>query len=124
VYAVEPFGFDDTAQSLAAGKRCRAAPGGSTLCDGLMAAMPGAITFAINRRELAGALVVDDLEVRAAMAFAARRLKLVLEPSGAAALAAVLADPPRGRRCIGVMLSGGNVDAELFAEVLREDESP
>jgi len=123
VYAVEPYGFDDTAQSLAAGKRSRAAPGGQTLCDGLMAAMPGAITFAVNRRELAGALVVDDLEVRAAMAFAARRLKLVLEPSGAAALAAVLADLPRGRRCIGVMLSGGNVDAELFADVLRSSDS-
>jgi threonine dehydratase len=119
VYAVEPQGFDDTAQSLAAGKRCRAAAGGATLCDGLMAAMPGAITFAINRRELAGALVVDDADVRSAMALAAQHLKLVLEPSGAAALAAVLAAPPRARRCIGVVLSGGNVDPDLFADVLR-----
>ncbi|HEY9182715.1 MAG TPA: pyridoxal-phosphate dependent enzyme, partial [Gammaproteobacteria bacterium] len=122
VYAVEPQGFDDTAQSLAAGKRCRAARTGTTLCDGLMAAMPGAITFAVNRRELAGALVVDDAQVRAAMAFGARRLKLVLEPSGAAALATVLATPPRARRCIAVMLSGGNVDAELLAEALRSEE--
>jgi threonine dehydratase len=118
VYAVEPQGFDDTGLSLAAGKRCRAAPGGTTLCDGLMVAMPGAITFAINRRELAGALTVDDTQVRAAMAFAARSLKLVLEPSGAAALAAVLAAPPREHRCIAVMLSGGNVDPQLFADVL------
>jgi len=119
VYAVEPQGFDDTAQSLAAGKRCRAASSGTTLCDGLMVAMPGAITFAVNRRELAGALTVDDAQVRAAMAFAAQRLKVVLEPSGAAALAAVLATPPRDRRCIAVMLSGGNVDTELFSDVIR-----
>jgi len=119
VYAVEPRGFDDTAQSLAAGKRCRIAPGGATLCDGLMAAMPGAITFAVNRRELAGAIAVDDAQVRTAMSFAAHHLKVVLEPSGAAALAAVLATPPRERRCIAVMLSGGNVDADLFADVLR-----
>jgi len=122
VYAVEPQGFDDTAQSLAAGKRCRAVAAGTTLCDGLMAAMPGAITFAVNRRELAGALVVDDQQVRAAMAFGARRLKLVLEPSGAAALAAVLATKPRAQRCIAVMLSGGNVDARLLAEALGSAE--
>jgi threonine dehydratase len=122
VYAVEPQGFDDTARSLAAGKRCRAAPKGTTLCDGLMAAMPGAITFAVNRRELAGALVVDDEQVRGAMAFGARRLKLVLEPSGAAALAAVLATKPRAKRCIAVMLSGGNVDAGLLAEALGAAE--
>jgi threonine dehydratase len=119
VYAVEPRGFDDTARSLAAGERLAVAPGGATLCDGLMAAMPGAITFAINRRELAGALVVDDAAVERAMALAARHLKVVLEPSGAAALAAVLAARPRGRRCVAVLLSGGNVDAELLAGVLR-----
>jgi threonine dehydratase len=83
-----------------------------------MVAMPGAITFAINRRELAGALTVDDAQVRTAMTFAAQRLRVVLEPSGAAALAAVLATPPRDRRCVAVILSGGNVDTELFANVL------
>lgn len=119
VYAVEPQGFDDTAQSLAAGKRCRAVSSGTTLCDGLMVAMPGAITFAVNRRELAGALTVDDAQVRAAMAFAAQRLKVVVEPSGAAALAAVLETPPRDRRCVAVMLSGGNVDTGLFSDVIR-----
>jgi threonine dehydratase len=119
VYAVEPRGFEDHAASLAAGERRTVAPGGTTLCDALRAPTPGAITFAINKRELAGALVVDDAQVRAAMALAARHLKLVLEPSGAAALAAVLGESqPRGP-CVAVVLSGGNVDAELFADVLR-----
>jgi threonine dehydratase len=73
----------------------------------------------VNRRELAGALAVDDADVRRAMALAAAHLKVVLEPSGAAALAAVLAGPPRARRAVGVVLSGGNVDAKLFAAVLE-----
>jgi threonine dehydratase len=120
VYAVEPQGYDDTAQSLAAGERRVLAAGAPpTICDGLRAPTPGAITFAINRRELAGALSVDDRQVRAAMALAAEQLKVVVEPSGAAALAAVLAAPPQGRSCVAVILSGGNVDAELLASALR-----
>jgi threonine dehydratase len=119
VYAVEPRGFEDTAASLAADERRGFSPGGTTLCDGLRAPLPGAITFAINRRELAGACAVDDEQIRAAMAVAAQHLRVVVEPSGAAALAAVLAEPrPRGR-CLGVVLSGGNVDPDLFADVLR-----
>ncbi len=119
VYAVEPRGFEDTAASLAAGERRPVAAGGSTLCDGLRAPLQGAIPFAINRAKLAGALAVDDARIREAMALAAQQLKLVLEPSGAAALAAVLAARPPRAKCIGVVLSGGNVDAELFADVLR-----
>jgi threonine dehydratase len=119
VYAVEPRGFEDHAASLAAGERRPVPAGGTTLCDGLRAPLPGAITFAINRRELAGALAVDDAQVRGALAFAAEHFKLVLEPSGAAALAALLAErAPRGK-CVAVVLSGGNVDSELFADVLR-----
>ena len=119
VYAVEPRGFEDHAASLAAGERRAVAAGGTTLCDGLRAPLPGAITFAINRHELAGALAVDDEQVREAMAVAAEQLKVVVEPSGAAALAAVLAEKePRGS-CMGVVLSGGNVDSELLTDVLR-----
>ena len=119
VLAVEPRGFEDHAASLAAGERRSVAPGGTTLCDGLRAPLPGAITFAINRRALAGAVGVDDDQVRVAMAVAARELKVVVEPSGAAALAAVLAEPrPRGA-CIAVVLSGGNVDTVLLTDVLR-----
>jgi threonine dehydratase len=118
VYAVEPVGYTDTALSLAAGERRKVDGLAPTLCDGLRAPMPGAITFAINRRELAGALAVDDAAVCEAMALAARHLKLVLEPSGAAALAAVLRQPPQERACVGVILSGGNVDPELLASTL------
>jgi threonine dehydratase len=85
-----------------------------------MAPVTGAITFAINRRELAGALAVDDAQIRAAMVVAARHLKVVVEPSGAAGLAAVLAEPRPVGACIAVVLSGGNVDLELLAGVLRE----
>ena len=120
VYAVEPRGFEDLAASLAAGERRTVAPGATTLCDGLRAPTPGAIAFAINRRALAGALAVDDEQVREAMLMAAEHLRVVVEPSGAAALAAVLAErEPRGK-CVGVVLSGGNVDAELLADVLLD----
>jgi len=121
VYAVEPRGFEDLAASLAAGERRTVAPGGTTLCDGLRAPTPGAITFAIARRTLAGALAVDDAQIREAMAVAARHLKLVVEPSGAAALAAVLAEAPPIGSCVAVILSGGNVDADLLADVLRNN---
>ena len=119
VYAVEPRGFEDLNASLAAGERRTNPPGGTTLCDGLRAPTPGAITFAINRRELAGALAVDDEQIRGAMALAAQQLKVVVEPSGAAALAAVLAAPPQTAECIAVVLSGGNVGTDLFTDVLR-----
>jgi threonine dehydratase len=119
VYAVEPRGFEDLAASLAAGERRTVAPGATTLCDGLRAPTPGAITFAINRLALDGALAVDDLQIREAMFVAAQHLKVVLEPSGAAALAALLAYPPRAGSCVAAVLSGGNVDAELLADVLR-----
>jgi len=119
VYAVEPRGFEDLAASLAAGERRRVAPGANTLCDGLRAPTTGAITFAILKRELAGARAVDDAQVRAAMALAAEHLKVVVEPSGAAAFAAVLAEPRPIGDCIAVVLSGANVDAELLAEVLH-----
>jgi len=120
VYAVEPKGYDDHARSLVAGERVRGEGGHTTLCDGLRAPLPGEITFAINRQELAGAVTVDDSAVRAAMAAAVQHLKIVVEPSGAAALAAVLASPSRDNRCVGVILSGGNVDPPLLADILRE----
>lgn len=120
VFAVEPEGFDDTRRSLAAGERQRLVPGARTLCDGLMVSTPGIVTFAVNRRELAGVLTVADAAVRAAMALAAEHLKVVLEPSGAAALAALLSEPPRGYGTVAVLFSGGNVDLRLFAAVLAE----
>ncbi len=119
IFAVEPAGWDDTARSLAAGERLPILPGGSTFCDALLSNMPGEITFAINRPGLSGALVVTDDEVLAAIRFAFDHLKLVVEPGGAVALAALLAGHfDASGRTVGIVISGGNVDPATFARAL------
>lgn len=119
IYAVEPMGFDDTGRSLKAGARQSNEPGQDSICDALLAPMPGELTFSINRELLAGGLTVSDDDVRAAMGFAFRALKLVVEPGGAAALAALLAGRLDCRgKIVGIVLSGGNVDPEIFAAAL------
>ncbi len=119
LYSVEPGDFDDTARSLDAGSRVRNAPGKMTICDAIVTPMPGEITFPINHRLLAGGLSVNDDEVRAAVGFAARTLKLVVEPGGAVALAAVLAGKLDFREKTAVaVLSGGNIDLALLAQIL------
>jgi threonine dehydratase len=119
VWSAEPEGFDDHRRSLAAGERVRNAPGAHSICDALLAPMPGEITFAVNRQLLSGGLAVSDEEVRAAIGYAARSLKLVVEPGGAVALACVLSGKLATRgRTVAVVLSGGNVDDALLAEVL------
>ena len=119
VFAVEPETADDTGRSLAAGERLANAPGGSQFCDALLAPMPGALTFAVNRTHLAGAVAVSDDDVVAAMAFAFLHLKLVVEPGGAVALAALLSGKFDARgRVVGAVLSGGNVDPAVFARAL------
>ena len=124
VFAVEPDGWDDTARSLAGGA-VAAAPGGSGLCDALMVPTPGALTFAINRTRLAGGVTVSDDEVLAAMAFAFTHLKLVVEPGGAVALAALLSGRFSARgRVVGAVLSGGNVDPAVFARALAVADRP
>jgi len=117
VYAVEPAGFDDTARSLAAGHRVANAPGERSFCDALLTPEPGELTFAINRRLLAGGIVVTDAEVARAVAFAFRELKVVLEPGGAVALAAALEGRVEGE-AFGIVCSGGNVGADTFARCL------
>ena len=121
VYAVEPAESDDTTRSLLSGVRERNAPGGSLLCDALLTEQPGALTFSINQSRLAGGLVVTDAEVLDAMRFAFLELKLVIEPGGVVALAALLAGriDVRGRR-VGAVLSGGNVDPATFARALSD----
>ena len=110
VYCVEPAGWDDTARSLRSGRRESNDMQGSHFCDALLTPTPGALTFSLNSKLLAGGLVVSDDDVRAAMAFAARHLKLIVEPGGAVALAALLAGRFEARGLtIGVVLSGGNV---------------
>jgi threonine dehydratase len=120
IFAVEPEGFDDTARSLAAGERVANAEGQQSVCDALLAPLPGELTFALQQRYLAGGLAVSDAEVFRAMAAAFTYLKVVVEPGGAVALAAALSGRFEARgRTVLVMLSGGNVDAGLFAAVLR-----
>lgn len=119
LWSVEPEGFDDLARSLAAGRRVSNGPGKSSICDALLVGTPGELTFSVNRRLLAGGLSVSEPEVLAAMAFSADRLKLVVEPGGAVALAALIAGriPARGRT-VAVVLSGGNVDGPMLARAL------
>jgi threonine dehydratase len=119
VYSVEPAGLDDLARSLAAGDRVRNAPDARSFCDALMAPTPGELTFPIHQALLAGGLAVTDEEVAQAMAYAFSVLKLVVEPGGAVALAAVLSGKlPTAGRTVAVVLSGGNVDPATFTEVL------
>jgi threonine dehydratase len=119
IYAVEPAALDDTRRSLEAGDRQVNAPEANSICDALLVPTPGELTFAINRRVLAGGLTVSDDEVRGAIALAFRQLKLVLEPGGAIALAAVLSRKlSLSGRTAAVMLSGGNVDPALFAAAI------
>ena len=119
VWTAEPEGHDDHRRSLAAGRRESNAPGTRSICDALLAPEPGVLTFEINRRLLAGGVAVSDTDVKGAIAYAARTLKLVVEPGGAVALASVLAGKiePSGRT-IAVVLSGGNIDDNLLREVL------
>lgn len=120
MHTVEPRDFDDTARSLKSGRRERITDDARSICDALQAHSPGELTFAIMRRLLGEGLTVSDDEVRDAMRFAFRYLKLVVEPGGAAALAAALAAKidMRGKMTV-VVISGGNVDRDLYAEIQR-----
>src|ERR1700710_4129 len=114
--SAEPEGFDDHARSLRAGKREPHRAEGRTVCDALMASIPGEITFAINSRLLTQGVTASDAEVAIAVGFAFRELKLVVEPGGAVGLAALLAGRIDSRdKNVVIVLSGGNVDADMFA---------
>lgn len=116
---VEPAGFDDTARSLAAGRRLRNASSTGSVCDAIITPEPGEITFPILQRLCGPGLVVTDDEALYAMVLAFSRLRLVLEPGGAVALAAALFRPDslQGPAVIAVA-SGGNVDADVFRDAL------
>lgn len=121
VYAVEPVDFDDTARSFAANERVRIDDSARSICDALQTPMPGELTFEINKRLLSGVLTVSDDEVRAAIRFAFKNLKLVVEPGGAVALAAVLSGKLETQGLTtAIVLSGGNIDVDLFAEIQAE----
>ncbi|MGO8953531.1 MAG: threonine/serine dehydratase [Rhodomicrobium sp.] len=121
VYTVEPKGFDDYKRSLAAGSRQRNEHPGSSICDALLIAEPGELTFAMNKDRLAGGIAVSDHDVREAVSYAYHEMKLVLEPGGAVALAAVLTGAFHAKgRSVAIILSGGNADPHLFAEIICE----
>ncbi len=118
---VEPRDFDDYGRSLKAGKPVANASQAGSVCDALLSASPGAIGFAINRENHAAATTVSDEEALAAVAFAFRELRLVVEPGGAVALAALLAGrvPMRDRTVVAV-LSGGNIDEAVMTKALSQ----
>ncbi len=114
IVGIEPVDADDTKRSLAAGARV-AVPPPKTIADGLRVRIPGERTFDVLRRHVDRIELVTDDELIDAMRWALDELRLVLEPSGAASLAVALREDRPGRS--GVLLSGGNVDPELLAEV-------
>jgi threonine dehydratase len=119
VYAVEPVGFDRMGKSVRAGERVENERMSGSICDSLLSKVPGRNTFEIAREMVAGGYAITDDEARAAMRFAFAELKLVLEPGGAAALAAILSGKVASKgRTIAAMLSGGNVDPEVFAATI------
>jgi threonine dehydratase len=119
VYTAEPQDFDDHARSFRSGQREQNAALTGTICDALMARTPGKLTFAINRALVGAGVVASDQEVAAAVAFAFTELKLVVEPGGAVALAALMTGKIDVRNKVAVaVLSGGNVDPDLFSRLV------
>ena len=118
---VEPAGYDDTRTSLKAGVRTPLTPTHRTLCDALETPCPGELTFPILQATVSDVAVVSDAEVAEAVRYAATVLKLVVEPGGSAGLAALLAGKPEvaDGATVGLVLSGGNIDPEQFARILR-----
>lgn len=124
VIAVEPRHYNDMQLSIAAGERLTHAPAPGTICDALMTDRPGELTFPINRR-VDRVETVSDAEVAAAVAYAFKVLKLVVEPGGAVSLAAVLAGKVRtAGLTTAVVLSGGNVDPSLFSAIIEDRFTP
>jgi threonine dehydratase len=119
IYSAEPAGFDDTARSFASGKRERNSRMSGTICDALMTETPGVVTWEINKKLVGQGVTATDEEVGRAVAYAFHELKLVVEPGGAIGLAALLAGRPdiKGKVVVAV-LSGGNVDAEMFQRLI------
>jgi threonine dehydratase len=119
IYGVEPDGFDDTLRSFRSGRHETNARMSGSICDALMSATPGEVTFPINSKLIGQGFAVTDEEVGRAVRYAFEELKLVVEPGGAVGLAAMLAGKLdlKGRVVCGV-LSGGNVDAAMFAKLI------
>ena len=118
-YSAEPQGYDDTLRSLKAGARVRNDATAPSTADALMTVTPGELTFSLNRELLAGGFTIGDDDIAAAMRFAFSQLRVVVEPGGAAALAAVMTRPETfSGLTTGIILTGGNVDAGRFSQIL------
>lgn len=122
IFAVEPEGFDDTSRSLLSGRFERIRENQKSICDALLVPTPGKITFPINKNLLSGGITVTDQMVERAMAFAFLHEKLVLEPGGAVALAAIFNHGQliKGKTAIAI-LSGGNVDPRVFGMAIKHN---
>jgi threonine dehydratase len=117
VFGVEPEAANDAALSLAAGERITIPPP-DTIADGLRTPCTGKLTFPVLQRHLEKILLVSEAEIRATMRFVLERMKILIEPSGAVALAAVLFGMlPREIESVGVIISGGNVDFDLLKTI-------
>ncbi len=124
IWTVEPAGFDDTKRSIETGSLAANSGSNTSICDALLAPQPGELTFSINRQLVRGGLAVTEREVKEAVAFAFRTLKLVVEPGGAVCLAAILSRRiDCADRTVAITLSGGNIDSDLFCAVLCEYDS-
>lgn len=118
-YTAEPEGFDDTARSFVSGKREANARMSGTICDALMTATPGELTFPITSKLIGQGISATDAEVGRAVRYAFEELKLVVEPGGAIGLAALLAGKVEIKgKVVVAILSGGNVDTEMFAKLI------
>lgn len=125
VYGVEPEKFDDHWQSRRAGSRIKIDGTSPTLCDALMATTPGEITWSINSHTVSDYLLVSEEQVKHAISFAFRYLKLVVEPGGAVALAALLNNKIEARaRNMALIISGGNIDSSTHQQCLKRYPDP
>ena len=123
VYAAEPATCNDLQRSLQEGKRVANAPGSVSICDALMSPIPGELTFPVHRALLAGGLSASDADILRAMKFAMTRLKLVMEPGGAASLACALLGRETFRgRTVAIVASGGNADPETLKQSLGSED--
>ncbi len=122
IWTAEPEGHEDWARSLEAGEVVSNEPGTRSICDAILTPKPGQITWAVGSRLLSGGCIVSDDHVKEAMRLAHRHLDLTVEPGGAAALAAALFALPeeaKGKR-VGVILTGRNVDPDMFQSILND----
>ena len=120
-FAVEPETANDTQQSVAKGERVKISPP-PTIADGLRVQTPGALTFPITSANADDVLTVSDEEIISAIRFMLFRMKLLVEPSGAAAAAAVFAGKvPTDCKRVGVVLSGGNIDGDMLCRLVIKD---